>query len=47
MVRFLAGVHAESPEQLKAFDWSGYRFEEARSSEAEYVFLRKAMPGKG
>ena len=47
MVRFLAGVHAESPEQLKAFDWSGYRFEEARSSETEYVFLRKAMPGKG
>ena len=47
MVRFLAGIHAESPEQLKAFDWSGYRFEEARSSEAEYVFLRKAMPGKG
>ena len=47
MVRFLAGIHAESPEQLKSFAWSGYRFEEARSSEAEYVFLRKAMPGKG
>ncbi len=47
MVRFLAGIHAETPEQLKAFDWSGYRFEEARSSESEYVFLRNSVPGKG
>ena len=46
MVRFLAGLRAETPEQLKSFDWSGYRFEEARSSESEYVFLRRSVPGK-
>ena len=37
MVRFMAGIHAEEPEQIKAFDWSGYRFDEGRSSADEYV----------
>ena len=46
MVRFLAGIHAEAPEQLRAFNWSGYRFDEARSTEKEYVFLRQSVPGK-
>ncbi len=46
MVRFLAGIHAEVPEQLKGFDWSGYQFDEARSSASEYVFLRRSAPGK-
>lgn len=40
MVRFMAGIRAEEPEQIKAFDGSGYRFDEARSSETEYVFVR-------
>ncbi len=46
MVRFMACIHAEEPEQLKAFDWSGYRFDKERSSDVEYVFLRTGNPGK-
>ena len=46
MVRFLAGIHAEEPEQIKAFNWSGYCFDEERSSEAKYVFVRTQIPGK-
>lgn len=46
MVRYLAGIHAEGPEQLKGFNWRGYRFDEIRSSESEYVFLRRVVPGK-
>ena len=40
------GIHAEEPEQIKAFDWSGYRFDESRSSADEYVFIRTEIPGK-
>ncbi|WP_130837292.1 peroxide stress protein YaaA [Lachnoclostridium sp. Marseille-P6806] len=40
MVRFMAGIGAEEPEQIKAFRRSGYRFDESRSSETEYVFVR-------
>ena len=47
MVRFMAGMQAETPEQMKDFSWSGYRFEEERSSETEYVFLRTGVPGTG
>ena len=47
MVRFMAGIHAEEPEQMKDFDWSGYRFDEERSSDEEYVFIRTEIPGKG
>ena len=46
MVRFMAGIRADEPEQLKAFNWSGYRFDEGRSSENEYVFVRTEVPGK-
>ena len=46
MVRFLAGLRAETPDQLRGFNWSGYRFDEARSSASEYVFLRRSVPGK-
>ena len=42
MVRYLASVRAEEPEQLKGFDWSGYAFDEARSTERQYVFTRPA-----
>ena len=40
MVRFMAGIQAETPEQMKDFSWSGYRFDEGRSTETEYVFVR-------
>ena len=44
MVRFMASVHAEVPEQIKAFDWSGYHFDKERSSSEEYVFIRSQIP---
>ena len=47
MVRFIACIHADEPEQIKAFNWSGYRFDEERSSDTEYVFIRTEIPGKG
>ena len=47
MVRFMAGIQAETPEQMKDFSWSGYRFEEERSSETEYVFVRRGAPETG
>ena len=46
MVRFMAGIHAESPEQMKDFNWSGYCYDDDRSSDTEYVFVRDAVPGK-
>ena len=46
MVRFMAGIRAEDPEQLKEFCWSGYHFDRERSSDAEYVFARTQIPGK-
>ena len=46
MVRFMAGIHAEEPEQMKAFNWSGYHFDKKRSSDTEYVFIRTEIPGK-
>ena len=47
MVRFMAGIQAEEPEQMKAFSWSGYHFDDDRSSDTEYVFIRTEIPGKG
>ena len=46
MVRYMAEIHADSPEQMKDFNWSGYHFDDDRSSDQEYVFIRTAMPGK-
>ena len=46
MVRFMAGIHAEEPEQIKAFNWSGYHFDADRSSDMEFVFVRTGIPGK-
>lgn len=46
MVRFLAETGAETPESLTAFSKSGYHFDENRSSETEYVFIREEVPGK-
>ena len=46
MVRFMAGIQAERPEQMKEFNWSGYCFDDGRSSDTEYVFVRTAVPGR-
>lgn len=46
MVRYLAGIQATQPSQLRGFDWSGYAFDEARSTDDAYVFTRQAPPGK-
>jgi cytoplasmic iron level regulating protein YaaA (DUF328/UPF0246 family) len=46
MVRYLAGIGAEQPEQLKGFDWSGYAYDPSRSDERTYVFTRTEVPGK-
>ena len=40
MVRFLAEHQVEDPEQIKTFDRLEYRFEEQRSDENTFVFLR-------
>jgi cytoplasmic iron level regulating protein YaaA (DUF328/UPF0246 family) len=31
---------------MKEFNWSGYSFDEERSSETKYVFIRTKIPGK-
>ena len=46
MVRYMAANAITEPEEIKAFDWSGYRFREDLSSDKEYVFVRTQMPGK-
>ena len=40
MVRFMAEIDAQHPEQIQDFD-RGYRFDEKRSTDTEYVFIRK------
>ena len=40
MVRFMASIQAEEPEQIQSFHWSGYRFDQDRSSDQNYVFIR-------
>ena len=40
MVRFLASVQASEPEQIKQFTWSDYAFDEARSTDTSFVFVR-------
>ena len=40
MVRFLADIQAEDPEQMKEFSWSGYHYDKDRSNPTEYVFIR-------
>ena len=42
MVRFAAEINAETPEQLQTFD-RGYRYDERRSSETEYVFIKTSF----
>ena len=40
MVRYMAEINVERPEQIRGFNVGGYEFDEKRSSETEYVFLR-------
>ena len=40
MVRYLASLGAESPEAMLGFSWSGYAFDESRSDDRTYVFVR-------
>ena len=40
MVRFLASVQASKPDQIKQFAWSDYTFDEARSTDTSFVFVR-------
>lgn len=44
MVRYMASIHAEEPEALRNFNLSGYEFDEKRSSEEKYVFIRTETP---
>ena len=39
-VRHLASIGAGEPEQLKGFATSGYSYDESRSTEDTYVFLK-------
>ncbi|MCF0110284.1 MAG: peroxide stress protein YaaA [Erysipelotrichaceae bacterium] len=41
MVRYLASIGAESPEQVKSFCQSGYAYNEELSDESTYVFIKK------
>ncbi|NJK97339.1 MAG: peroxide stress protein YaaA [Bacteroidales bacterium] len=40
MARFIVNNHITEPEQLKAFDYEGYHYSEAMSTENEWVFIR-------
>ena len=40
MVRYICENGIDDPEEVKGFNWEGYRFEESLSSPAEYVFLK-------
>ena len=40
LVRYLAGLRADTPEQMQGFRWSGYRFVPERSTGETYVFSR-------
>ncbi len=46
MVRYMAETGAQSPEELKNYDRCLYRFDESRSFDTEYVFLRTQVPGR-
>ena len=46
MVRYMASNAVTEPEQIKSFNWSGYRFREGLSSDKAFVFVRTEVPGK-
>lgn len=41
MVRFIVQNRIDKPEQIKAFDWNDYEFEESMSNEKKYVFIQR------
>ena len=41
MVRYLAEIQAEEPEEAKGFERLGFRFCEERSSDREYIFVKR------
>lgn len=41
MVRFMAERQADDPEELKEFEFQGYEFEEALSTEQKFVFVSR------
>lgn len=41
MVRFMAQYQIENPDQIKSFDRLNYRFDESRSDDSTYIFLRE------
>ena len=40
MVRYMAQNQIENPEQVKSFNRLNYRFDESRSDDSSYIFLR-------
>ena len=46
MVRYMAEIGAIAPEQLQAYDRCCYHFDESRSTDTEYVFIRTEIPGR-
>jgi cytoplasmic iron level regulating protein YaaA (DUF328/UPF0246 family) len=40
MVRYMAQLQITDPEQIKSFDRMNHRFDEGRSTDREYVFIR-------
>lgn len=40
MVRYMAQYQIENPDQIKSFDRLNYRFDESRSDDSTYIFLR-------
>ncbi|HCA05053.1 MAG TPA: peroxide stress protein YaaA [Ruminococcaceae bacterium] len=40
MVRFAADINAQSPNDLKSFNIRGYAFDELRSTENEFIFIK-------
>lgn len=40
MVRYICENGIDNPEDIKGFDWDGYRYEESISGPDEYVFLK-------
>lgn len=45
MVRYMLDHNVDSVEDLKAFDWAGYRFDAERSTASRWQFLRDEVPG--
>ena len=43
MVRYLASVQANEPNQIKEFAWSDYSFDEQRSTDTNLVFVRRIV----